>query len=299
MTTDTPVQPLVILFADVAGSTQLYSSIGDIPAEKQISQCLSFMANAVRRFKGTLIKSIGDELLCSFTSVSNAIQACCEIQQLLSESSALNNGKLNVRMGLHFGPVLMKDNDVFGDTVNLAARMVGLAQAKQIICTQEVIEKIPPQLGMTIRNLQPCYVKGKADPVNVFEVIWSQDTSELTCFVAAKTLPTQQSCSLSLSFNGHVIIINASNPEITLGRGSHCGVVVACPQASREHAKIAFRRDKVVLIDQSTNGTFVQNDTDDEVFLNKEELPLLDKGIISLGIPAAENTAYLIRFRYQ
>jgi len=299
MAADNPLQPLAILFADVAGSTQLYSSIGDIPAEQQISHCLAFMANVIRRYQGVIIKSIGDELLCYFPSSANAVQACSEIQQQLNDTAALSNGKLSVRMGLHYGPVLMKENDVFGDTVNLAARMVGLAQSKQIICSQEIIAQIPAQLGIASRPLQPCYVKGKPEPVKVFEILWHQDTSELTCFFNPKAAAVPQSCNLTLSFNGRVLVVNANQPEISLGRGANCTLVVACPQASREHAKIVFRRDKCILIDQSTNGTFVQSGNDDEVFLNKEDLPLIDAGVISLGIPSVENTEFLIRFRYQ
>lgn len=106
------------------------------------------------------------------------------------------------------------------------------------------------------------------------------------------------SARLSLSYEGLEHWFTASSRVFVVGRNLDCDLVVATPVASRHHARFIYRKGKFVMIDQSTNGTYVKIKGNDQIcLLNGEELPLVGEGVISLGRPIEEGDPHLIRFR--
>jgi len=290
---------LVIMFADVAGSTRLYEAVGDLEAEGRISDVLARMSRQCVERGGSLVKNIGDEILVSFIDAESALQAACNIQLETRDRNLANSESLMVRIGLHFGPVIVKSNDVFGDTVNVAARMAGIARAAQIICTTETIDAMGNTNLIESRQLESLFVKGKEKMIDIVEVLWAPDDSELTClFSARQVLEEKPAWFMDIRYQDSLLKISKELPNIVMGRGKQCELMINSPQASREHAKLISRRGKVVLVDQSTNGTFIKSVRGEEIFLHKEELPLSESGTISLGLPGSQNEGHLIHFIY-
>lgn len=288
-----------ILFADVAGSTSLYDTIGDTAAQQAIANCLSFMTSICEQHNGTIVKHIGDEILCRFDSALDCINAISNIQSEFKESTQIDTS-LRIRAGVNTGPVILKDGDVFGDTVNVAARMAGLAQAEQIICTQDTINAMGLNHGISNRQLDSLFVKGKEEKIQVFEILWSQDDNDLTAFFSAQQVLEQtQEWRLNLTCGERRFQINRNHPNIVMGRSDQCDFVIPSPHASRQHARLISRWGKIVLADQSTNGSYVKLDNGAEIFVHHEELPLSENGQISLGVPAAQNPSDVIRFEYE
>ncbi|MBV1921126.1 MAG: adenylate/guanylate cyclase domain-containing protein [Pseudomonadales bacterium] len=295
---------LAILFADVAGSTQLYDTLGDICAESQISGCLSTMIAVVNDNNGHIVKNIGDEILCHFPSANLAASAACTIHETLADERS----DLKVKIGINFGPAILKQGDVFGDTVNVAARMVGLAKQEQIIVTGSFYDSLINPDNFNQRKLDSLKVKGKDHPVDIHEILWKGDDTELTCFLSAKSiLETKQEWSAQLKYHDTECLINRTHPTVSLGRDCQCDAVIHSQKASRQHAVIISRWGKAVLQDKSTNGTFVTlntnssavyGETSDEIFVHMEEFALPETGIISLGAPAKDNPNDLIYFKY-
>ncbi|HEX9782105.1 MAG TPA: adenylate/guanylate cyclase domain-containing protein, partial [Opitutaceae bacterium] len=123
---------LAIVFADISGSTRLYESLGDAIARELVAQCLGVMTEYVDKHGGKVIKTIGDEIMCTFPSADQAIEASMGMQEGVTEDLPELNpntpSTLTIRVGLHFGPAIIEGEDVFGDAVNVAARMAGLAK---------------------------------------------------------------------------------------------------------------------------------------------------------------------------
>jgi hypothetical protein len=117
----TEVQPATcaVLFADVAGSTRLYETLGDAAALKLVSELLSALRGVATRCGGRVVKNLGDEILCVFPDAAHALRAACDMQLAAG-------GHCAVRVGLHCGEVLESGGDIFGDTVNTAARVTAL-----------------------------------------------------------------------------------------------------------------------------------------------------------------------------
>src|SRR5690606_6059905 len=121
-------QPLTILFADVSGSTRLFEQRGDVEARRLIANVLDALTEVASRHGGKVIKTIGDEIMCTFPGAMQGVLAACDMQRRLAHDPEFVKDNLAIRVGLHHGDALVEDGDVYGDAVNTAARMASLAK---------------------------------------------------------------------------------------------------------------------------------------------------------------------------
>lgn len=291
-----PPRSLAILFADISGSTRLYDTLGDQAALERIEQCLSLLGGIARRHEGETVKTIGDEILCAFPSAAAAVEAAMAMQQETAGRAANDAGILHIRVGLHFGEVLREGGDVFGDAVNVAARMAGLAAAGQIMTTRETAGALPSRLRAAIRHLGQTTVKGKREDILICEVIWRND-AEMT--LMPTMLPGMAARAarfgITLRHGGRQLALDGQHANASIGRDNDNDLVVNDPLASRHHARIGLRNGKFVLADQSTNGTYVTLG-DKTLFLHREELPLAGSGFFALGHKISEHAPEAVHF---
>jgi hypothetical protein len=287
---------MAVLFADVAGSTKLYDTLGDVVAKQLVDECIATMRSIVARYGGRVIKTIGDEVMCVLPDADSGCLAATDMQTKISELAPAGNIKRAIRAGFHAGPVIEQDNDVFGDTVNLAARMAGVARAQQIITTRATVDQLSPLLRKSSRTIAALSVKGKGDDVEVCEIIW-QGEEELTTMAATSSSPVAGNMPvLQLRCGATQLVLDKPNVSIVLGRDVGCHVAVADRMASRHHARIERRRDKFYLVDQSTNGTYVVFAGEAEIALRREEVMLRGKGRIAFGRSVAQSPEDTVEF---
>lgn len=285
-----------ILFADVAGSTRLYETLGDRVAKQTINGVLERMTVVGERYGGVLVKTIGDEILCRFPTAERAVSGAIAMQEALAADTTAPV-RLQMRMGLQWGPVIIDAGDVFGDAVNVAARMSAIARAGQIITTKETVMALPEALAARTRLFDTTQVKGKQDSMVIYQVLWEEE-ADATVFVAGtnpgrpaevitpKLAIRYQDLARELEMGG----------TLGIGRAETCELVVGSPLASRLHARIESRRGKFVFIDQSTNGSYVRTEDGNVVYLRREELPLWGTGEISLGEDFGADNSHWLRF---
>lgn len=283
-----------VLFADVSGSTRLYEKLGDAEALRAVERCLNRMRRVVDGHGGKLIKTIGDEVMTTFPNADAGIQAACEMQHRVTDLPPVSGVKLAIRVGFHFGPAIEENDDVFGDTVNTAARMASLAKAGQIITTAETLAAVTLSMGPEVREIDALTVKGKAEDVRVFEVLW-QEGADLT-MKASSIVASYSMARLLVRYRDTELTVDGAHGPLTLGRDMSNEVVIKDQRASRNHARIERRRDKFVLVDQSTNGTFLRIAGENEVVLKREEIILRGQGTIGFGHSALEQGIDLMSF---
>lgn len=287
---------LAILFADVAGSTRLYERRGDSFARRVIGTCLGFLRTVVQGEEGTVIKEIGDEVMCTFTSAEHAAAAAVEMQRTVSQASSFGkfeNEQIRIRVGFHYGPVVQGDQDVFGDAVNVAARVVAQAKAQQILTTRSTMDCLSEERRSQARLIDRLMLKGKSEELELHELLW--DIDNLTVLQDGNVAGGVR-LTARLTFGGDDYFLDAEHPALRLGRGDENDLVVKDSLASRLHARIELRKGKVVLVDQSLNGTYVRMEGEEEQFLRRDEQPLRGRGVISLGRSATGNTEHRILF---
>jgi class 3 adenylate cyclase len=284
-----------ILFADIAGSTRIYQTLGDERAQACITACLTRLTLIASRHEGVLIKTIGDEIMCRFPTADAALQAACAMHESLRDDPPPSELPVNVRIGTHYGPVILEAGDVFGDAVNVGARLVDIAKAMQIITTDETVQRTSGPLREKARLVDRASLPGRSQEVGIYEVLWEAN-AEVTMIARITSIQRAPlSSQLRIMYAGGELVQEPTD-SVTIGRDLQCNLVVASELASRQHARIEYSRGKFVLTDQSTNGTFVQIEGSPEVYLRREALPLSGTGAICLGRSCSQETEHLIRF---
>jgi adenylate cyclase len=275
---------LVVLFADISRSTQLYETLGDHTAQGLVAKCLTALATVATHHGGAVIKTIGDEIMCTFPDSTLALEAAQAMQRAieqLPEVSQRGLARLSIRIGFHLGTIVHRESDVFGDAVNVAARMAALAKPGQILTTEPTVSTLIAGARAMVRCIDRTTVKGKSGQFDIYEVIW--DAMEMTFMAARPLLAPSQQARLRLWSSGRYIEIDQSRPFASLGRHSENEIVVPEVFASRLHCRVEYRRGKFVLVDQSTNGTYVVVHGRESVFLHRGEIVLEGSGVIGLG----------------
>src|SRR5690606_31823607 len=199
---------VAILFADVCGSTKLYETIGDVKARDTIARCINLMTDATERNRGTLIKTIGDEVMVTFNSVDDAAQAASEMQEKITDGLVVDGRDIQIRIGFHFGPALLDKGDVFGDAVNVAARMAGQAKAGQVLTTSVTVERLGPLWEDSVRQIDRATLKGKKDEIDLFELLWQREDVTRMATVSWGSAPTVHKCKLVLEYQGRTIEVD-------------------------------------------------------------------------------------------
>jgi class 3 adenylate cyclase len=291
---DDAEQTLAVLFADVAGSTRLYEQLGDAQALATIDECLALVREASGGHGGRLVKTIGDEAMVVFATADQAVNAAGEIQLRMNDFADRRNLRIALRIGVHCGSAIESQGDVFGDSVNVAARMVALAKSGQVILTASTADELSSELRGKVREVDVMTVKGKEKDIAIMELVWL-DSAELTTLT---TRPKLRVARLQLLHGTREIDLGPGATSLTIGRDAQNDVVIADRLASRMHARIERRRDKFVVVDQSSNGTFVTVEGETEVQLRREEMMLRESGHISFGHAYATDPVETLVFNF-
>ena len=256
---------------------------------------LAAIGERVRAAGGTVIKQIGDELMCAFCDPSRAVRCAVELEGAI-DGWAHDDAVVGLRVGLHHGPVMEEDGDLFGDTVNIAARMTSIARPGQVITTEEVVRLLADAEQELTRPFDEVRVKGSSRKRRIYRVLWAP-RAETLGHTQMPGLPRRSAAgTLTLHHAELELSLAEGSEDVRLGRDARCELVVASDRASRFHAVVEARAGRFVLRDQSTNGTWVRMQGSPVVTLQREELPLLGEGIISLGEAVGGNAGHLIRF---
>ncbi len=289
---------LAILFADVVGSTRLYDTMGDLRARDMVAICIDVMRSATEQRQGTVIKTMGDEVMATFPSADGALNAAAQMQQQISSHAQLkvDGQAVAIRIGCHFGPVMLENRDVFGAAVHTANRMTSQAKAGQIVTTAATIDKLSPEWRAACRQIDIATIKGQGNEVALYEVLWQ--TEDITSMVPgiATEARAGHTMRLRLRCQDREVVVDERHSSITIGRAEDNDVVVKGSLISRLHARIEINRNKFVLIDQSTNGTFVQSADGEESFVRRDSLQIRGQGMIGLGRLPEAASAQTIRF---
>jgi class 3 adenylate cyclase len=286
-----------ILFADIVDSTGIYESLGDNQALSLVNLLFDALTRDVVAAKGTVVKTLGDGMVCQFGAADAAWRAACAMQVSAHEMAPRVPGRLAIKVGFNYGPVVLKDADVFGDTVNVCARLVAMANAGQVLTTQQTVAELSRVPKLRCRPLYPMKMKGRAEPVSVYDVPWRADPDLTETSMHEQAPARAGTWVLKLNYGGETFEVPPGGGA-RIGRDKSNDVVIASPRVSRVHARIYARERNFVIVDQSSNGTFVLIDGNDtEVMLRREEAVLGERGWIGVGNPASKHGEHVLRYR--
>ncbi|NND91823.1 MAG: adenylate/guanylate cyclase domain-containing protein [Granulosicoccus sp.] len=285
-------QTLTVLFADLAGSTRLYQTRGDVEAHQRVSDSLQCMKMVVERHQGILLRTVGDAVLASFEQTDSAYLASVDIQR---EHQSM---KLSVRVGFHHGEVIPDAGDVYGNAVNLAARVAAFAEACEICTTEDSVAQLSIRHRANACFLDRVDFKGMSEPMPVYRIQWADDRAETAIITAvSRTQRYQTNLVLDLLIGARRLRIDSQNPSLTFGRAFDNDVIIDTETASRNHARIELARGRFLLHDSSTNGTYLIRGGYTPEFIRRESASLDNFGSIGLGFSPELNSPHVIEFR--
>lgn len=163
---------VTILFTDIVDSTHHWGHKGDIKGRLMIDQQNRLIFPVIKKFRGKVVKTIGDAVMATFTNRENAVRAAIGIQQVLSEHRKKDrNFTLKLRIGLHTGHALVERSDVFGDTVNIASRIESIAEPDEILISSVTATRSHNK-EYQIRRKNSFIPKGKTQAIGIYQVDW-------------------------------------------------------------------------------------------------------------------------------
>jgi adenylate cyclase len=292
---------LAIVFADVVGSTKLYELLGDLRARDMVGICIDVMRAATEQNHGTVIKTMGDEVMSTFPTADDALNAAAQMQKqiVLHPALKVDEQTVAIRIGCNFGPVVLENRDIFGSAVHTANRMTSQAKAGQIITTATMVEHLSSEWRASVRQIDVATLKGRSSEVALFEVLWqTEDVTSMVPAIAAITSrdKVNKPQRLRLRYQGQELLVQDGRANITMGRAEENDLVVKGNLISRLHARVEFNRNKFMLIDQSTNGTFVIGKDGEEAFVRRDSMQIRGEGLIGLGKAPDSNSSQVIRY---
>lgn len=274
-----------VLFSDICGSTSYFEKHGEVMGGKMVRACRRIVGDAILAQGGEL-RPVADTIVALFPTADALVLAGTAAHNALAaaEPGSLVAGgppdPLRIHSGAAFGTVMVDDSgDVFGDVMNVAARICDLAGPDQFYATKALTNRLSnPTLAET-RRIGSFPVRGKSTNLEIFEILWVKEGITAR---ASKLAPTEESW-VELRFGDQVARLTPEKPKLTLGRETTNDVVVTDRAASRAHAEVVHRRGRCYLVDRSTNGTFLRPGRRKPHHLHREEILLEGEGTFSLG----------------
>jgi class 3 adenylate cyclase len=170
---------LTFLFSDLRGSTELYERVGDLTAFDLVNEHFRLLQEIIASERGAVVKTIGDAVMATFETPDRAIAAAIRMREAMSDLGAeRQHQSLSLKMGIHEGSclavILNAQQDYFGQTVNIASRVQGLAASRSIVVTEQVVENAQARTLLETKGLKPTprsvALSGIADKVSVYEI---------------------------------------------------------------------------------------------------------------------------------
>ncbi len=286
---------LAVMFADISGSSALYKRLGNLLAKRSVDGAIAIMTHVTEDYHGHVVKTLGDEVMARFDTAQAACDAAVAMQR------EARHAGVALRIGIAYGPALLDTNDVFGETVNDAAFVTHVARANQIVVTQALVEELKGNMRQQCQEFDRVAVKGDTEHSLIYRLQWetpTQSHSATTVMSIEEIADKMSRFQLHLAVGDQHLTIHPEETPYVIGRDPvRAQLHVQSGLASRDHCHIIFRRGKFVLVDHSTNGTYVCGPDQPEIYLRREELPLLGEGTIAIGQPAERAGNWLIHYR--
>lgn len=285
-----------VLFADITESTKLYQDLGDVAARNVVAEVLAIMEKLLPDYQGHLVKTLGDAVFAVFPTADLGVLAASHMQAAITERRP-GDYPVSIHIGLHYGPVLVEDGDIFGDTVNAAAYLAAVAMRDQVLTTEAMQNSLSDPLKSLVRPVFNSVLKGSTEESTVYQVLWRKDRADITDVnLHSNKLIPGDTGSLLVSAGEDRVRVDQWRPEISIGRGADCDLVINDKFASRQHLSIKLMRTHFYLIDHSINGTFVELESGAEVHVLRGELLLDGSGHIYMGRSRTERPEQVITF---
>ena len=332
----TQVLQRTVLFADLRGSTSMYETLGNADATAVVTRSVALLARIVTTQGGQVVKTLGDGLMATFETPAQAVAAADDMHDSMArismadeaQAEAANDERaegedagdsgigdsgsdggnptlpprppvpLKLQVGLAHGEVVEMSGDVFGDAVNVAARLLDHAGDNETLVTSTVLGGLPDDEHPRFRSLDRMQLRGRVEPVHVYLLESMRRFGDTAATAFGDIAPmTAEPEGIRLVWLDQNRIYAGTSLPVILGRSPQATYIIDDTRVSRSHARIAWHGGTFQLTDLSYNGTYVRFDHDPEVIsLRRGSCTLHGSGLIGLGGSPADPASASVRF---
>jgi class 3 adenylate cyclase len=165
---------ITTLFTDIVDSSRYWDQFGDVLGRMMIDQHNRLVFPVIRKFRGRIVKTIGDGLMAVFRDANEALMAAVAIQQILQKMRDADNAfHVHIRIGIHTGVAIVENNDVYGDAINVAKRVESFGGIDEIVLSEVTAELVQPD-SLAFHKKGSFVPKGKTRPLTVYRCRWSE-----------------------------------------------------------------------------------------------------------------------------
>lgn len=265
-----------VLVAEVPGADRLADALDTTEASHALERCMHRIDRAIEANGGTALRRGTAGVCAMFARADDAILASCEMLERVQSLPPLRGLRIAICVGLHFGA------DESGDAEFGATRLAEVAKPGHALASEAVVAR----LSSTSRQFVATSPSRNAALAGL----------DFTAFAVARqpaalaSAPVEQPIMprVCVRHGGDTLFVDETRPTVLLGRELGNDIVIADPRASRQHARIERRREGFVLIDQSTNGTYLCEEDGSERCIKGAEIALAGSGRIGCGFSASE-----------
>lgn len=290
-----------VIFVDLAGSTALFEAWGNLRATREITQLTQQMGDVVQAHGGRVVKKLGDGLLGVFAQAAPAVAAAgaLQCQHLTGCAPWPRQQGVGLRVGVASGNLVQVDGDIYGDAVNVAARLCERAGIGEIWITDTTAVDAGAVPGLRFRALGDFDIRGKSERLPVYLAEWcpEQAPEALTLqapFSAMVPFSAQDARSILLSWQGQCHPFAPPDLPLYVGRSTDADICLDDARVSRLHIRLEWRGEGCLLTDLSSYGTWLRFDgSASERRLHREGCLLHGTGQIALGMRWAEHAPIL------
>lgn len=292
-----------VVFVDLSSSTALFESIGDESATNLVHTITKDIAQHLELHHGRVVKFLGDGVLAIFEQADWVVKACLLLNKMLIETeesvsqALLGLDRISVRVGIDYGTIVEVEDDVYGDTVNVASRILSLAKPGELMMTGAVFEQLDMLIRQKCRRLGRMSLQGKTIPELVYGLSLSHEESvegitqfnETDIFSSKKPSWETGSSFIELEHEGQIYRFSSHQMPVIIGRSADCDLQVFDARVSRTHVRLDWLEGQFYLTDISINGTMVQYKGDVSgaplpLSMRRQRCSLLRQGSIILGL---------------
>jgi class 3 adenylate cyclase len=165
---------ITTLFTDIVDSSRYWDRFGDVRGRMMIDHHNRLVFPVIRKFRGRIVKTIGDGLMAVFKNPNEALKAAVAIQQILQKMrNADNSFHVHLRIGIHTGVAIVEKNDVYGDAINVAKRVESFGGIDEIVLSEVTAELVQPE-NLAFHKKGSFVPKGKSKPLTVYRCRWGE-----------------------------------------------------------------------------------------------------------------------------
>jgi len=301
----TQIVERTILFADLRGSTSMYETLGNADASTVVTQTVTLMARIIAHHNGFVVKTLGDGLMAMFERPSDAVASSQDMHESLERigvpaqlGTPARQIPLKLQVGLDHGEVVQMSDDVFGDAVNVAARLLDHASDNETLATSNVVDRLGDWEQSRFRSLDRMQLRGRVEPVHVHLLEPMRRFGDTAATAFGDIVPSApEPEAIRLVWLDLVRVFAGPSLPVVLGRSPQATYIIDDTRVSRSHARIDWHGGTFQLVDLSYNGTYVRFDHDPEIIsLRRGSCTLHGSGVIGLGTPPSDAAGASVRF---